>query len=225
MEDLHALEKEGLEILMQTGGLEAADASWMKARGICQEAADSFEDSFTAPRPYYERTRRASNAQKWAQLRRVHGNACAAPIINFWHRLSLIRVSEVLRLVQRGGHLAIRHGRGPIRSSDLGHFVGYVWKDSYCLGMFFSLHDWEPQPSEEIQIGCAVAAVLRLLDYQSMVGVAIHSINLAIEISPDNEAVKQEAFRVTDWVGRILSSSDASFYLDLRDVLEALEQN
>lgn len=168
-------------------------------------ARSSFRDAFRPPKPNYERTRRASDTQKWAQLRRVQGNNCALPIIDFWHRLLVIRVSEVLRFIQRGGHLATRHGRGPMDSSKLASFVSNSWWESRTLQSEFGLEEWEGPLSDVIQMCCTVAAVLRLLDDRSRIATANDAIHLALGLSiffdSNEEEVDQESKRLADWAG------------------------
>lgn len=215
--DLSALEREGFDALSQTGDYEAAEQSWFKAIVMCRKARNISDGSFMRTlSPCFERTRLASDIQNWAQLRRVQGNEFAVPIINFWYRLLAILVSELLRFIRRGGHLANRHGRGPVLHSRWATTVHEIWSMSLNVKSYFRVTDWLPEPSEEIQICFAVAAVLRLVDDQAGCSVAIDAMTRAIEISPNDEAVDQEAFCVNEWAGRVLRRPGALFIPGLR---------
>lgn len=149
IENLRHLEKEGLDSMLQTRDFEAADASWVKALGVCRAAKLSFNFSRTSLPTSDERNSVESNAAWWGQLGREGGNAYAVLIIEFWYRLIKTRLSEVIRLIERGDHLATKHGRAPRSTSDLVEFVDRLFREVESLTSSFELgNDWSPPPRE-----------------------------------------------------------------------------
>lgn len=215
IDDLRHLGKEGLDTLLQTGDFEAADASWVKALGMCRMAKVSFNFSgITLPR-YYERTNIAYMAEWWSQLRQANGNACAVPIMEFWHRLNSIRLSEVLRLIQRRDHLVAKHGRPPKSARYFVPFVRARYHESMSLVRFFKLDDgWVPPPLEEAWMCFAVAASFRLLDASDEASMAATAIYRAAELAPDDEAIEQERVRVDTWIARLV---DEGRFFEVRE--------
>lgn len=192
IEDVHHLEKEGLDAILQTGDFEAADASWVKALGVCYVARASFNCSRSSLPTFYKGTSIESNTVWWCQLRRESGNACAVLIIECWYRLTRIRLSEVIRLVQRDNHLTDKYGWTLLR------FVRVLWIESENLMSSFKLDDgWSPPPYEEVQWCLTVATIYRLLD--TAVAGALMAIWRARRLAPDDEVIKQEVARTEAW--------------------------
>jgi len=215
IDDLRELEKEGFDILSQTGDFEAADASWVRAIGVCHTARLSFLYSSRPSPTYSERTSLQSNTEQWAQLIRLNGNACAVPIIEFWYRLISMRLSETLRFIQRGGHLATRHSRAPRPTSSWVSFALLAYRESKMVARFFQVHGWLPQPSEEAQMCCTVAAIFRVLDASDKAVQASTAIYRAVEVAPEDESVQQEAVCMEMWIRRLVDERRVRVVRDL----------
>lgn len=214
IDDLIELGNEGLDILSQTGDLEAADASWVKAVGICHTARISFLYSSKSSPTYFKRTSLESNTEHWAQLRRLNGNACAVPIIMFWYGLIRLRLLEVLRLIRRGGHLATRHGRAPRPTSSWAKFALMAYRESKIVAKFFKVDDWLPQPSEEAEMCCTVAAIFRLLNASDKAAPAFTAMHRAVEVAPEDESVQREAVRIEAWIKRLVDEGRIRVIMD-----------
>lgn len=73
-----------------------------------------------------------------------------------------------------------------------------AWRDSLVVASTSKFTGYLPQPSEEIEMCCTVAAALRVLGDQAKYRTAIDAMTRAIEIASDDEAVQQEAIRVNN---------------------------
>lgn len=209
IDDIRDLEREGSEILQQTGDTEAANASWVKALAVSDIARMTFclsNQSFPtsiSPRVLESNTIRLYT-ERWAQLRRQWGDECVVPIIELRYKLITNRVSGILRFIQKGGHLARRCGREPPSIREYATFVSSCYTDSGTTGRYFQNDDWSPRPFEEAQLCCTVATIFRLLDASIKAETAWTAIRRAYELAPDDESIQQEWGRLRKWRERLV---------------------
>ncbi|KAI7788326.1 hypothetical protein LA080_012393 [Diaporthe eres] len=146
-------------------------------------------------------------AERWAQLRRQRGNECAFPIIDLWYKLITTRVSGLLRVIQKGGHLARSRGCAPPPIRLYVAFVSNWYADSSTIGRSFRYGAWSPPPFAEAQLLFTVASIFRFLDASMKAATAYAAICRAGELAPDDESIQQERERVETWITRLVDDA------------------
>lgn len=202
IDDLRDLEREGYEILQQTGDPEAADVSWTRAIAICHVARQTScisRGSFPISRRELQSNAFKLYNERWVRLRREKGDKCAVPVIELWYKLITKRLSGVLQLIQKGGHLATRHRWAPRPIPHYVNFVSTSYSTSNEIGKYFQVDGWSPRPFEEAQLCFTVATLFRLLDTSAKAATAYATIRRAAELAPNDELIQQERERVETW--------------------------
>lgn len=163
--EIRTLERQGSQMLLQTGDVRAADVFWVKALGICDVARASFSFSDRPhPREFNDFPKAfKSHAERWIQLRRQSSNECAIPLIELFYRLITHRLSGALRFIEQGHHLATRYGHAPWHKEVYENFVELCYQDLPMFKFHFDV-DWSPQPTDEAQLRSTVVAIHRHLD-------------------------------------------------------------
>jgi hypothetical protein len=205
--EIRGLEKEGFDILSQTGNLEAADACWVRARGMCHNARVCFAYAPNMAPSYLAGTSIESNVRKWTRLMEVHGEKCIFPVVECWYRLNLIRLEQALRLIQRGGHLARRNGQEP-NLAGWRIFTMRTYRElrNVRTGVFYLRAGvWMPQAADEVRFCCTVASIIQHLDDARNANEANVCMWRAAELAPQDPSVNEMATRTGAWIGLLLS--------------------